>query len=145
MSLISSCHIGDYDEIERHLRNGADPNRLSSRSRLSPIIVTCLHSKADLAILRLLLAYGADPNVCGMYESNPLSILAVNNNFDALKLLYINGGRMPNKREDHFLRLWFELHKREDVINFFTAPHKYISLKDISLNFTRLHSIRSTN
>lgn len=143
MALNSACHRGDYGAIESLLKKGADPNEMSRLQR-TPLIVACLCSKVDVEILRLLLAYGADPNMCGTYSSYSLSILLLDNNFDASKLLYLNGGRMP-ARESWYMTSWLKLHEREDVINFFTAPHKYISPKDISLNFTRLHSIRSNN
>lgn len=63
--LVKACEYGNYDIIEALLKKGADPNKFVDGG-WSPIEAVFVKRHSNrLEIARLLIEYGADPNLCG--------------------------------------------------------------------------------
>lgn len=99
--LIDACYALDVTEIKNLLNNGANPNDIYHFycDKLTPLeIIVSIGEKYTMEILKLLVDYGADPNVS--YNKKPITALnrAIRNStVQVMKYLIENGAKIyPN-------------------------------------------------
>ena len=79
VNLLINSGIGNVDEVNRLIANGADVNRAPTNG-ITPLISAIRNGHADM--VRLLLEHGADANMDGAFGSTPLNE-AIGGYFDA--------------------------------------------------------------
>ena len=96
-ALVQAAQRSEYTEIERLLASGADPNARASDGYTALYYALPGYPRADgIAVARLLLDYGADPNLTVAYGRTTLLDMAWRGAADAAALL-LEYGADPNQ------------------------------------------------
>jgi phosphoribosylglycinamide formyltransferase-1 len=101
-NLIEGCEIDNINDVKKILHKNPIIINRCNENGWTPLIVAC--HNGCLSTVKLLLDYGADPNICGskgttplMYAKTPL-LHKKNVKYDILKILLDNGAD-PNKKD----------------------------------------------
>ncbi|KAJ8029469.1 Ankyrin repeat and LEM domain-containing protein 1 [Holothuria leucospilota] len=95
------CLFSHFSKAEVLLHDGADPNLLLPSEGITPLhYAVGMASGQSLAFTKLLLSFGADPNVRSVEGLTPVHVAATWGRFQALQLLLANGGDPSLKDED---------------------------------------------
>jgi hypothetical protein len=87
---------GPIDAVVLLLRHGADVNGWDESRKVVPILTAAIVNRIEA--MRILLAAGADPNVCGGEGASPLRVCAQNGRLEMARLLlHCGAGKIINE------------------------------------------------
>ena len=115
--LVKACEHGNYEIIEALLKKGADPNNFIDGG-WSPIEVVFIKQHSNrLEIAKLLIEYGANPNLCGsgtpaLFLEAAHILRGANNEELSNKIisLLIDSGARPVNSNDNYSILHYSAH-----------------------------------
>ena len=96
IALLTAAKEGDVKMVKQHLKDGARVNH--SMNRQTPLIEASINS--HLAVARLLLREGADPNRCDSKGNAPLKYAAHKGNHKLVRILLGRGAQASDAEAD---------------------------------------------
>lgn len=159
-SILHLAVLGESIRLVRLLlEKGANPNAISKSMNRTPILASS-HSPKRNDITKLLLAYGADPNISDIHGGTCLYFHVVGMDYGMARFLLLVGGRItrpllyrhiihhlrggPRRREFGDWRIM--CHNRSDrdhIVELITKYHIHTSLRHISRAHIHLHTIKN--
>lgn len=134
ISLYRAVHVGDIDQVDRHIYWGADLNKPNPDGDM-PLHVAA--GKGYIAITRLLIRQGADVDLVNRDGQTPIYAALMAGRTQVAKLLYENGATLD---ADHLLHETARNRVADrDVIEFLIRHGGDINKADASGN-TALHT-----
>jgi ankyrin repeat protein len=97
--LVAAARASDLPTVTRLLQQGADPNALDRATPIMGAAASSVSGEPNLAVMRALLAAGANVNARGLYGGTALILAARLCKPDAVRLLLDNGAD-PNLVDD---------------------------------------------
>ena len=132
--LVKACEYGNYDIIEALLKKGADPNKFVDGG-WSPIEAVFVKGHSNrLEIAKLLIEYGADPNLCGsgtpaLFLEAGLILWKPENEelSNTIISLLIDSGARPVNNKNNYSILHYSVHGNcslitDNLINSYHLP-----------------------
>jgi uncharacterized protein len=87
---------GDYNTVERLLKSGVPVDTKNNFGK-TPLFITCDYPTGTIGVARLLLKWGANPNIVDSQGSNPTDAAKFNGKTEMLNLLMKHGGKYHRK------------------------------------------------
>jgi ankyrin repeat protein len=105
LRLQSDVRNNNIAAVERDLSNGVDPNNMPYENDNDEAALCIAAQNGNLAIMKLLLDHGANPNLRDGWEGEPLTAAADADNIAAMQLLIARGAEI-NDWSNNCNALW---------------------------------------
>jgi len=127
-----ACLNEDKDEVINLLRNGIEVNEQESIYGMSALHCACCIFARDIDIIKILLEYGANPNIIDNLGFTALH-LAVNSNFVEAVRVILEGSDLVdiNIQDTYYKRTLLHIAKKEEIY--------FLLLNNRGINITRGH------
>lgn len=110
LQLCNDVRANDLQAVKRDLDSGVDPNKFPNdgealSDELDLAALCAAASAGNVAMVKLLLDHGADPNIRDGYDGYPLTAAADSDNVPVMQLLIKRGAKI-NEDSDGSSALW---------------------------------------
>lgn len=111
----TSLQENDWEKIKEYLSRGANPN-ITIGTANNPLFLLAINDQRR-SLFPLFLQYGADPNVCNLYNETPLHVMIVKckNDHKAVEDLLKNGANPNAIARNHLTPLCLAVDSTENL------------------------------